>query len=92
MCCRYFDVGYLLYGKGDEGVGFYGVCEGRIWVMNIGNDGKVFFFVLLGSGIWFGEIFLFDDLFCIYDSYCDVDIWVGIIFKIVFKCMLESYF
>ena len=72
MRCRHFDAGHLLHGKGDEGVGFYGVCEGRIRVMNTGNDGKALLLALLGPGTWFGEISLFDDLPRTHDSYCDV--------------------
>lgn len=91
MRCRHFEAGHLLHGKGDEGVGFYGVCEGRIRVMNSGNDGKALLLALLGPGTWFGEISLFDDLPRTHDSYCDVDTWVGVIPKTAFKRMLDTH-
>lgn len=68
-----------MYVKGEDGVGFYGVCEGCLRVVIVGVDGCEMLFVLLGFGIWFGEILMFDDFFCIYDNFCEINCMVVII-------------
>ena len=56
MRLKHLKAGQQLHAKGEDGVGFYGVCEGRLRVVTVGVDGREMLFALLGPGTWFGEI------------------------------------
>ena len=88
---RHLKAGQQLHAKGEEGIGFYGVCEGRLRVMNIGANGKEMLFALLGPGTWFGEISLFDDLPRTHNSVCEIDTVIAVIPKGVFNVVLKEY-
>jgi len=83
--------GQQLHAKGEEGVGFYGVCEGRLRVVSVGVDGKEMLFALLGPGTWFGEISMFDDLPRTHDNFCETRCTIAVIQKKAFKALLATY-
>ena len=39
MRLKHLKAGQQLHAKGEDGVGFYGVCEGRLRVVSVGVDG-----------------------------------------------------
>ena len=91
MRLKHLKAGQQLHAKGEEGVGFYGVCEGRLRVVSVGIDGREMLFALLGPGTWFGEISMFDDLPRTHDNFCETDCTVAIIPKKPFKALLADY-
>ena len=88
---RHLKANQLLHTRGEEGIGFYGICKGRIKVINISDNGKEMLFALLGPGTWFGEISLFDGLPRTHDSICEVDTIIALIPKASFLKLLEQY-
>ena len=52
MRLKHLKAGQQLHAKGEDGVGFYGVCEGRLRVVTVGVDGREMLFALLGPGTW----------------------------------------
>ncbi len=88
---RHLKAGQQLHAKGEEGIGFYGLCEGRLRVMNIGENGKEMLFALLGPGTWFGEISLFDDLPRTHNSVCEIDTVIAVIPKVAFNAVLKAH-
>jgi len=40
MRLKHLKAGQQLHAKGEDGVGFYGVCEGRLRVVTVGVDGR----------------------------------------------------
>lgn len=91
MRLKHLMAGQQLHAKGEEGVGFYGVCEGRLRVVTVGVDGREMLFALLGPGTWFGEISMFDDLPRTHDNFCETPCTVAIIQKHAFKALLANY-
>jgi len=91
MRLKHLKAGQQLHAKGEDGVGFYGVCEGRLRVVTVGVDGREMLFALLGPGTWFGEISMFDDLPRTHDNFCETNCTVAIIQKNAFKALLEQY-
>ena len=91
MRLKHLKAGQQLHAKGEEGVGFYGVCEGRLRVVSVGVDGREMLFALLGPGTWFGEISMFDDLPRTHDNFCETACTVAIIQKPAFKALLSQY-
>ncbi|BCO19640.1 Crp/Fnr family transcriptional regulator [Alteromonas sp. McT4-15] len=91
MRIKHLKAGQQLHAKGEQGVGFYGVCEGRLRVVSVGIDGREMLFALLGPGTWFGEISMFDDLPRTHDNFCETDCTVAIIQKKPFKALLEKH-
>ena len=45
---KHFKAGQQLHAKGEDGVGFYGMCGGRLRVTTIGVDGSEMLLALLG--------------------------------------------
>jgi len=88
---RHLKAAQQLHAKGEEGIGFYGICEGRLKVINVGASGKEMLFALLGPGTWFGEISLFDGLPRTHDSVCDTDAVIAVIPKAAFNELLNQY-
>ncbi|BFT29865.1 Crp/Fnr family transcriptional regulator [Alteromonas sp. D210916BOD_24] len=91
MRIKHLKAGQQLHAKGEQGVGFYGVCEGRLRVLAVGVDGREMLFALLGPGTWFGEISMFDDLPRTHDNFCETACIVAIIQKKAFKALLAKY-
>lgn len=91
MRLKHLKAGQQLHAKGEEGVGFYGVCEGRLRVVSVGVDGREMLFALLGPGTWFGEISMFDDLPRTHDNFCETPCTVAVIQKPAFKALLSQY-
>ena len=91
MRLKHLKAGQQLHAKGEDGVGFYGVCEGRLRVVTVGVDGREMLFALLGPGTWVGEISMFDDLPRTHDNFCETNCTVAIIQKNAFKALLEQY-
>ncbi len=91
MRFKHLKAGQQLHAKGEEGAGFYGVCEGRLRVVSVGIDGKESLFALLGPGTWFGEISMFDDLPRTHDNFCETNCTIAIIQKKSFKALLVQY-
>ncbi len=58
---RYRD-GQVIFRRGDEGRGFFGVRAGCVQVLGRGGDGREFVLTVLSPGEWFGELSLFDGL------------------------------
>lgn len=88
---KHLKPGQQLHAKGEDGVGFYGVIEGRLRVVTPGYDGKEMLFALLGPGTWFGEISLFDNLPRTHDNYSEGKSKVGIIPKASFTALLAKH-
>lgn len=47
MRLKHLKAGQQLHAKGEDGVGFYGVCEGRLRVVTVGVNGREMLFALL---------------------------------------------
>lgn len=88
---KHLKAGQQLHAKGEDGVGFYGICEGRLRVTTIGVDGSEMLFALLGPGTWFGEISMFDNLPRTHDNFCETDSIVAVIPKNVFNELLKKF-
>ena len=73
---RYAD-GEVIFRRGDEGAGCYGVRSGRVQVLAPGADGREFVLTLLAPGEWFGELSLFDGLPRTHDNTArgDTELW-----------------
>lgn len=50
----------VIYSKGDEGDGLYGILEGAVRFSTFGVDGKEVLFGIMRPGQWFGEISMID--------------------------------
>lgn len=83
--------GQMLHAKGDEGTGFYGVCEGRMRVVNHCSDGRTLLLAILDAGTWFGEISMFDDQPRTHDSYGENNTVIAFIPKAKFRALLASH-
>ncbi|WP_269521004.1 Crp/Fnr family transcriptional regulator [Alteromonas sp. BMJM2] len=88
---KHFKAGQQLHAKGEDGVGFYGICEGRLRVTTIGVDGSEMLFALLGPGTWFGEISMFDNLPRTHDNFCETDSTIAVIPKNAFNELLKKF-
>ena len=88
---KHLKAGQQLHAKGEDGVGFYGICEGRLRVTTIGVDGSEMLFALLGPGTWFGEISMFDNLPRTHDNFCETDSIVAVIPKNAFNELLKKF-
>jgi len=88
---RHLKANQRLHARGEEGIGFYGICDGRIKVTYIAANGKEMLFALLGPGTWFGEISLFDGLPRTHDSVCEIDTVIALIPKASFNELLKLH-
>lgn len=68
LVLRRFEKDAVVYLRGDEAVAFYGIAEGRVRFSAGSPEGKEVVLNYAGSGEWFGEIGLFDDLPRIVDA------------------------
>lgn len=88
---KHLKSGQQLHAKGEEGVGFYGICAGRLRIVTVNVDGSEMLLALLGPGTWFGEISMFDNLPRTHDSVCEIDSTVAIIPKSAFNELLRKF-
>ncbi len=54
--------GDVIFRRGDEGHGLFGVEAGAVQVLGSSPDGRALVLTVLGPGEWFGELSLFDGL------------------------------
>lgn len=54
--------GEIVFSKGDEGFGLFGVARGRVKISALSSEGKEITFNIVGPGDVFGEIALLDGL------------------------------
>ena len=59
---RRFDDGAVIFRRGDDAHGLYGVRSGRVQVLGMGGEGRELVLTVLAPGEWFGELSLFDGL------------------------------
>lgn len=59
---RRFADGDVIFRRGDEGRGLFGIRAGRVQVLGRGADGRELVLTVLSEGEWFGELSFFDGL------------------------------
>ncbi len=74
---RRFADGEVVFRRGDDAHGLFGVRSGRVQVLGRGADGKEFVLTVLAPGEWFGELSLFDGLPRTHDNIAsgDCELW-----------------
>ncbi len=75
---RRFEDGAVIFRRGDEAHGLYGVRSGRVQVLGMGADGRDFVLTVLAPGEWFGELSLFDGLPRTHDNVAigETELWL----------------
>lgn len=63
--------GELLYARGDQPEGLYGVLSGRIELQAVSPDGREMIVAVHEAGNWFGEVTLFDGKQRVHDAVAD---------------------
>ena len=86
---RYAD-GDVIFRRGDEAHGLFGVRSGRVQVLSQGADGRDWLLTVLAPGEWFGEISLFDGLPRTHDNVAVGDTELWFVPKREFRALLDE--
>ena len=67
----------VIFRRGDEADGFYGVKRGRVQVTGPSADGREHVLTVLAPGEWFGELSMLDDLPRTHDNLAvgETELW-----------------
>lgn len=85
---RHFTRGQTVHEKNDAADGLYGLCEGRLRVVQHSAEGREMLLTLLAPGNWFGEIAMFDDAPRTHTVYCERDSVLAIVPRAQFQRLL----
>lgn len=87
---RYFTRGQTVHKKDDAADGLYGLCEGRLRVVQHSADGREVLLTLLAPGNWFGEIAMFDNAPRTHTVYCEHDSVLTVVPRAQFQRLLAD--
>ncbi|GGW95116.1 Crp/Fnr family transcriptional regulator [Alteromonas halophila] len=82
--------GQTVHEKHDKADGLYGICEGRLRVVQHSEGGREMLLTLLEPGNWFGEIAMFDDAPRTHTVYCEQDTVLAMIPRARFQHLLSA--
>ncbi len=88
---RHLKAGHRIHAKGEDGLGFYGICSGRVKICQYMESGKIMLLALLEAGNWFGEISMFDDLPRTHDAYAQSPTTLAVLPKAQFHQLLKTH-
>lgn len=88
---RELAAGQMLYARGDQPEGLYGVVSGRIELRAVSPGGREIIVAVHEAGNWFGEVTLFDGKQRVHDAIADTDVELRVIPHDEFHRWLQAH-
>lgn len=88
---RKLQAGEMLYARGDQPEGLYGVVSGRIELRAVSPGGREIIVAVHEAGNWFGEVTLFDGKQRVHDAVAETDVELRVIPHDEFHRWLQAH-